>query len=769
MTDAIWNLTAGCLLRDVGKILAMGTDSKDRDPIHRFLEETGFSELKEIVEAPDQEEDEGSFLPMDSLAYIALMADRMTDDESSESTDDMVSDTVRGKPLMSLFNRLNGNKQSLAYQVNVSGKDGNIAYPEEIQCVEHADYDKLAESLKKGLNLLNASNHSVNGVLEGLEDHLSQVPSTSKVNSSDISMFDRAKLRAAVARAIFEYTQSNGLSDLKQLSEKESDFKSQKVFLLYSFDVSGIQDFIYTIPSKGALKNLRARSFYLEIMVEHLIDELLDTLGHSRISLIYAGGGHAYLLLANTKQIKEVIGSFEKNTQQWFLQHFKNALYIAGGFSVCSAMELKNKPKGSYSEIFRTISTQISEKKLNRYSAEEIRLLNNEKPQQGERECSVCRRSDRLIQRDKRDICDICAGLEMFSSSILNESIFVICRTRLDQRSLPLPGGKYLLAVSEAELRELARKGSDFIRGYSKNNRSVEGHSLTRLWVGDYFNEQSFEKLAESSQGIKRIAVLRADVDNLGQAFVSGFENEREGDNYVNLSRTSAFSRKVSMFFKYHINYLLENPEFHLDCSRGNEPRHAAIVYSGGDDAFIVGSWDDVIGFIVDLHRSLKQYSQGTLSISGGIGIYPPKFPINVMARQSGELEAAAKSLDAKKAVALFSKDQTYHLEDFIDQVLGEKFTVIQRFFDTAPDRGISFMYNLLDLLKNRQDRISLPRFAYLLARMKPAPTASQAEKDEYQIFAEKMFQWMKQAEDSRQAITAIQIYAYLVRMDEEE
>ena len=59
-------------------------------------------------------------------------------------------------------------------------------------------------------------------------------------------------------------------------------------------DISGIQDFIYTINNKGALKGLRARSFYLEIMMEHLIDELLEKVELSRANLIYSGGGHAY-------------------------------------------------------------------------------------------------------------------------------------------------------------------------------------------------------------------------------------------------------------------------------------------------------------------------------------------------------------------------------------------------------------------------------------------------------------------------------------------
>ena len=63
-------------------------------------------------------------------------------------------------------------------------------------------------------------------------------------------------------------------------------------FKLISGDISGIQNFIYTIPSKGALKSLRGRSFYLEILMEQIVDELLDALQLTRANLIYNGGGH---------------------------------------------------------------------------------------------------------------------------------------------------------------------------------------------------------------------------------------------------------------------------------------------------------------------------------------------------------------------------------------------------------------------------------------------------------------------------------------------
>lgn len=92
-------------------------------------------------------------------------------------------------------------------------------------------------------------------------------------------------------------------------AEKSYD---EEMFLLYSMDISGIQSFIYTIGEKGALKGLRARSFYLEIMMEHIVDELLEKLSLSRANLIYTGGGHCYLLLANTDDTRDILEHYEK-------------------------------------------------------------------------------------------------------------------------------------------------------------------------------------------------------------------------------------------------------------------------------------------------------------------------------------------------------------------------------------------------------------------------------------------------------------------------
>ena len=137
-----------------------------------------------------------------------------------------------------------------------------------------------------------------------LEAYCSFIPSSAAARErADISFYDHVKMTAAYASCICLYLSEKGISDYNEaLFLKAKEFYKEKAFRLISVDLSGIQKFIYTIHSEGALRMLRSRSFYLEILMEHIIDMLLDSLELSRANLIYSGGGHCYILAANTEK-----------------------------------------------------------------------------------------------------------------------------------------------------------------------------------------------------------------------------------------------------------------------------------------------------------------------------------------------------------------------------------------------------------------------------------------------------------------------------------
>ena len=190
---------------------------------------------------------------------------------------------------------------------------------------------------------------------------MSYIPSsTAQDEVADISLYDHSKLTAAFGSCIWIYLEESGCRDYhERLYLNAKTFYREPAFLIYGIDISGIQDFIYTITSDGALKALRARSFYLDLLMEHLVDTILTETELSRANCIYCGGGHAYILLPNTTATKDAIDRFEKETNEWMLDLFGTSLYVAGGYAVCSASDIKNENEGSYKQIFKTISNNI--------------------------------------------------------------------------------------------------------------------------------------------------------------------------------------------------------------------------------------------------------------------------------------------------------------------------------------------------------------------------------------------------------------------------
>ena len=732
-------------------------------------------QVKIAAEALLHDLDKVLSIPKNSFDEIVCIADRIASAADRREKEKSERGFDQQAPLESIFNILKGNHQNFCYHPQILGDDNRINYPTEDK-IEYQEnfYTEVSQKLEECLDQFTYDKDHLNVLLESLEASLSFVPASASLQErADISLFDHVKLTAAIASCIYLYLQENEIEDYQELLLKKAEkFYEEKAFMIYSMDLSGIQDFIYTITSKGALKGLRARSFYLEIMMEHMIDELLERLSLARTNLLYSGGGHCYLLLPNTREAKEQCAVFEQEINQWFLETFQTNLFAGCGFAECSASDLKNQPDGSYQEIFRTITRQISERKMNRYTYQDLLYLNEKEQVPGERECKVCRRTD-LLREDNQ--CEICWALEQMAVQIMENRFFVISSEKKGI-SLPLPLGRDLTTEKrEEDVRQRMKEDPSFIRAYGKNKLNAGCSAAAKLWIGDYHYKTgcSFQDLADCAQGIERIAVLRADVDNLGEAFVSGFANEENHNKYVTLSRTSAFSRKLSLFFKYHINHLLEQGTFYLE-EKEDKRRAAVIVYSGGDDLFVVGSWDDILGFAVDLYYSLKKYSQGTLTLSAGIGIYPPKFPISVMAKQTGALEDAAKEVDGKNAVTLFDERYSFHWDELIHKIIEEKLRLIQAYLDEfAEERGKAFLYRVLELVRARwmekDGRINIARFAYQLSRVEPSEKASQEQKELYRSFAKSMYRWIQNKEDSRQLELAIYLYIYQTREKEGE
>lgn len=80
-------------------------------------------------------------------------------------------------------------------------------------------------------------------------------------------------------------------------------------------------------------------------------------------------------------------------------------------------LEAIQKSFGEYQKYFS--------KKIKRYTAKDIVWLNHRQEESGERECSICRRTDHLKENDQ---CEICWGLEQMAVKMMSNNFFVISK-----------------------------------------------------------------------------------------------------------------------------------------------------------------------------------------------------------------------------------------------------------------------------------------------------------------------------------------------------
>ena len=147
--------------------------------------------------------------------------------------------------------------------------------------------------------------------------------------------------------------------------------------------------------------------------------------------------------------------------------------------------------------------------------------------------------------------------------------------------------------------------------------------------------------------GLVRMGVLRMDVDNLGAIFRRGLSPDK-----CSFSRYSVLSRSLDYFFSGYINKIWE--------SNDNYKNYTQIIYSGGDDLFIVGKWDIVIEMANEIYIKFKEWTcdNPDITLSGGISFVYPKFPILKAAEMSADEEKNAKNHKyietEKNAISIF-------------------------------------------------------------------------------------------------------------------
>lgn len=510
------------------------------------------------------------------------------------------------------------------------------------------NYSDLWEKFKSEFKFIQADTYKAfsETLLSLLLKYTSCIPS-STINFADVSLYDHLKTTAALSVCLYDYQQSGEQGDAP--------------FLLVGADFSGIQSYIYQIVSKYAAKNLKGRSFYIRLLSDAVVRYLLKELNLFQANVIYNSGGGFYLLAPNTQFVRDRLKAAVQNVEQHLFEAHGTALFVAIDSVELSKDALMHK-NGCLGDVWGCLfklrdvkkSAKFASQIENSYSTFFEPSLCGGDAKRDSITGEEFSNAEKPISKDGLLLKTINAQQIELGKALRSYDLLVV------KDGEPLTYWSDEMHISPADLgftyyflkterlaakKEQLKASADSVSVVTMNGkngncdflRTVDG--INNVYSLDFYggNESdcrevsTFEQMCENAERFSRMGVLRMDVDNLGSIFQEGISNER-----ATLSRYAALSRSFDFFFSGYLNTIW----------REVDPSRSFIIYSGGDDVFIVGSWDVTIQLAKRINDDFKEFccNNPAFSLSGGIAIISPKYPIMKGADESDSEEKNAKN-----------------------------------------------------------------------------------------------------------------------------
>ncbi|MCI9247276.1 MAG: type III-A CRISPR-associated protein Cas10/Csm1 [Clostridia bacterium] len=781
------------LLHDIGKVFQRADRVKVKHGIYgveeleKIIDKDIINDLKTSIINHHKDELKDAQLEAKDISYIIYEADNIAAASERREIDNEQNKIFKWDvPLDSIYNiiKYNEDDEKYKYDLDDLNDDYKINIPKKFETVTIGKYIKIKEELKRVLTGYNFQKDNPNSLIYILKNLLSYVPSSTNIAQfADISLYEHLKLTAGLASCMYLYCKEKSNMDYKSKYYLNVN-SDEKEYIISSIDLSGVQKFIYTITATGAAKMLKARSFYLELLMENIIDEILEKLELTRANVIYSGGAHSYLLLPNTNFTKEILEQAKVNFNNWLINKFGIELSIIISYIECCANNFNaNKDSTNINQIFSELAQNASKIKLQKYNKEQLeKLLMPNEIEDETRECAVCGTSNRIIYNEglEKDICLTCNyiyelgnKLTMYSNNQGKGAIIVIGDDGIIQ--LPTLEGKSIFVNIIQDKDKANIKEGTYKRLYTLNKKDYGDLFSNNITTGLYGIKGTYQECAKESIGEKKIGVLRADVDNLGQTFKMGFINEKYNEKLVTLSRYSMLSNSLSDFFKYNINYICSEENLKRnECKISNKENRGniKIIYSGGDDLFLIGAWDEILEVSMSLDELLKQYTNGKITISAGIALFNPKYPISRIAELVGEMESRAKKQENKNSITIFQNDDMHVLHfDRLKHDVMEKIKYLEENFEfkgnseSKIEMSSSMLYKLLKLFKGEDNKINKVKIAYLLGRLEEKIKKDNVRLQQtYNEIKEYIYDIIDDEKDVKEFIIALEILIYKYR-----
>ena len=576
-------------------------------------------------------------------------------------------------------NSFKGNKEEELYN-HISN------FLEEVKKINSSDYDIFFSQLY----LL-------------MEKYMWCIASDTQTKISDISLFDHLKSTSALALSSYKYHKENNL-----LENGNQPKEKIKQFRILIGDVSGIQNFIYDdIKSEGAAKTLRGKSFFVKMISDAIALYLIKELELNLTNIILTAGGKFYILLQNTEDSIKKIEEIKEKLNNYLYKEFFGQLFVNIVTLEVNGDEIAKK----FTKILEKGNRELNWQKEKRFfnQIRENPIFDVEYRNDGT--TALDRINEKFKEMGGKIPKSKFIGIR-YNHEGDNKNTFQI----LENMSIQFfkskeeinTSGKnekidIVISLNNIEIVEKFPTILRFISNYApleENGRSLK----------------SFEGISDVATGNKKIAVYKADVDNLGMIFSIGFkknknisdeelekdEKEKE-DDFRSISRISTLSRNMEYFFSYWMNSIFEKGKVEIwlrdKIKKEIDLRDIYVLYSGGDDLVIIGPWDKIIYVSYLIRKNFEQFvtENNEVTLSGGIAISHPKLRIINGIDKAGELEEKSKEIDKdKNALTLF--DRSFKWDEF--EKIFEFAERLQRIYGNKEEKGIitqAFLYRCLN------------------------------------------------------------------------
>ncbi|MBM4049707.1 MAG: type III-A CRISPR-associated protein Cas10/Csm1, partial [Planctomycetes bacterium] len=411
------------------------------------------------------------------------------------------------------------------------------------------------------------------------------IASDTQTDPPDLSLYDHLRVTSAIAACLYRFHAEGGTLDDGTLKNPPP----QRCAVLVG-DLSGIQGYLYhiaTVGAGGVARRLRARSFGLQMLAEVASLKVLHAFDLPLANVLMASGGKFYVLLPNLPTASETLTALQRDSDKWLLASFHGELALSLAWMPVADRQFgTGAESGGFSQVLRELYPRLRDQKQRRLHGvltdargwQESEFLRPPFPADRSA-CPSCHRfpAEFTIAPDDpedKEVCQKCFDDAQLGSR-LTRAEFVGFYDRAERGSACLGW-----TVCVADDPHALPPNPALVARLNSSDLSHVPHVPAKFaFLTNYVPREDDGKVKpfETIAGEGPLAVIKADVDHLGQVFQDGLRRDAP-PSFDTPSRIASLSRQMDYFFSGWMQWLLESefPGFYA-------------VYSGGDDLLLVG------------------------------------------------------------------------------------------------------------------------------------------------------------------------------------